>query len=101
MITTLSERRSPLDQIIFIIGLTLFVFGAGMNVFLFTNYSRKLLYGLEQEQKKRQEEGAPAAAEAVEEEIILLRHLLPKYSRLFFNWGAILLGLHFILRIFG
>jgi hypothetical protein len=73
----------------------------GLHLFLFTDYSRQLLYSLEQEQKAKQEQGDAASVQSIDEEIVLLRFLTPRYARRLFNLGAILLGVYFIMRIFG
>lgn len=86
-----------MDQILFIVGLTCIVFGAGLSLFLLSNYSRRLLFKLEQEEKALQEKGDVAGAQAATEEIILLRILTPRYARLFLRLGLVILVLYFVL----
>jgi hypothetical protein len=86
-----------MDQIVFFTGLTCLVFGGGLGFFLSTNYSRRLLFTLEQEEKALQEKGDAAGAQAAGEEIVLLRVLAPRYARLFLRTGLVLLALYFLL----
>jgi len=86
-----------MDQILFFTGLSFLVVGVALNVFLFTNYSRRLLYTLEQEEKAMHEKGDAAGALAVGEEIVLLRVLTPRYARFFLRGGLVLLALYFFL----